>query len=105
MGGHRDIPAGMRSKAGVNQVTAADVYWCAMPGDQVGIRPLARAHHKAAAALFAATYPDRADEPAGWGAPCGPTGPRRYVAVAGAAGRIVGYGGGVGGPAGGVASG
>ena len=77
----------------MNQVAVADVYWCAMPGDQAGIRPLARAHHKAAAALFAAAHPDRADEPAGWSAPSGPAGARRYVAVAGAAGRIVGYGG------------
>jgi GNAT superfamily N-acetyltransferase len=64
-----------------------------MPERQVGIHPFARAHREAAAALFAATYPERADEPAGWDAPSGPTGPRRYIAVTGAAERIVGYGG------------
>jgi GNAT superfamily N-acetyltransferase len=53
---------------------------------------MARAHREAAAALFAAAYPDRADEPAGWDASSGPAGTRRYVAVTGA-GRIVGYGG------------
>lgn len=63
-----------------------------MPEHQAGVRPFARAHRAAAAALFAAAHPERADEPAGWGAPSGPAGPRRYVAVTGA-GRIVGYGG------------
>ena len=43
--------------------------------------------------MFAAAHPERADEPAGWGAPSGPAGPRRYVAVTGAAERTVGYGG------------
>jgi len=64
-----------------------------MPEHQAGIRPLARAHSEAAAALFAAAHPERADEAAGWDAPSGPAGPRRYVAVIGAAERIVGYGG------------
>jgi GNAT superfamily N-acetyltransferase len=64
-----------------------------MPDHPAGIRPLARAHREAAAALFAAAHPERADEPAAWGAPSGPAGPRRYVAVAGTAGQIVGYGG------------
>jgi GNAT superfamily N-acetyltransferase len=65
----------------VNRVTAAGVYLCAMPEHQAGIRPLARAHREAAAALFAAGHPERADEPAGWGASRGPAGPHRYVAV------------------------
>jgi GNAT superfamily N-acetyltransferase len=64
-----------------------------MPKPQAGIRPFARAHHEAAAALFAAAHPERADEPAGWGAPGESAGPRRYVAVTGAAERIAGYGG------------
>jgi GNAT superfamily N-acetyltransferase len=63
-----------------------------MPEHQVRIHPLARTHHKAAAALFAAAYPERADEPAGWAAPSGPAVPRRYVAVSGVE-PIVGYGG------------
>ena len=42
--------------------------------------------------MFAAAHPERADEPAEWGAPGGPAWPRRYVAVTGAE-RIVGYGG------------
>jgi GNAT superfamily N-acetyltransferase len=64
-----------------------------MPEHQAGIRPLERAHREAAAALFAAAYPERADEPAGWDAPSGSAGPRRYVAVTSAAERIVAYGG------------
>jgi len=71
----------------------ADVCVGVMPEYQARIRTLARAHREAAAALFAAAHPERADEPAGWGAPSGPAGPRRYVAVTGAAERIVGYGG------------
>ena len=54
---------------------------------------MARAHREAAAALFAAAHPERADEPAAWGAPSGPAGPRRYVAVTGTAEQTVGYGG------------
>jgi len=77
----------------MNRGTAAGVYLCAMPERQAGIRPFAGAHREAAAALFAAAHPERADEPAAWGAPSEPAGPRRYVAVAGAAGRVVGYGG------------
>jgi len=64
-----------------------------MPEHQVGIRRFARAHREAAAALFAAAHPERADEPAAWGASRGSAGPRRYVAVTGVAERIVGYGG------------
>ena len=75
----------------VNRVAAAGVYLCAMPEHQVGIHPFARAHREAAAALFAAAHPERAGEPAGWDAPGGPAGPRRYVAVTSAE-RIVGYG-------------
>jgi hypothetical protein len=75
----------------VNRVTVADVCLCAMPEHPVALRPFARAHREAAAALFAAAHPERADEPAGWGAPSGPAGPRRYVAVTGTE-RIVGYG-------------
>ena len=43
--------------------------------------------------MFAAAFPERADESAGWDAASGPAGPRRYVAVTGGAERIVGYGG------------
>jgi GNAT superfamily N-acetyltransferase len=64
-----------------------------MPDHQAGIRSLAPAHRAAAAALFAAAHPARADEPARWSALSGPAGPRRYVAVTGAADQIVGYGG------------
>jgi GNAT superfamily N-acetyltransferase len=71
----------------------ADVCVGVMPEYQARIRTLARAHREAAAALFAAAHPERADEPAGWGAPSEPAGPSRYVAVTGAAERIVGYGG------------
>jgi GNAT superfamily N-acetyltransferase len=60
---------------------------------QVGIHPLGQAHREVAAALFATALPERADEPAGWGVPGGPVGPRRYVAVMGSAERIVGYAG------------
>jgi len=54
---------------------------------------LGLAQREPAAALFAAAYPERADEPAGWGVPSGPAGPHRFVAVSGLAERIVGYGG------------
>lgn len=43
--------------------------------------------------MFAATHPERAGEPAGWDGPGGSTmWLRRFVAVAGAAERVVGYG-------------
>jgi hypothetical protein len=64
-----------------------------MQGRQVAIRRLRRAHRDSAAALFAATHPERADEPAGWDEPGGSTTwLRRVVAVADTPERVVGYG-------------
>ncbi len=56
------------------------------------IRPLRPGEHRAAAALFAATYPARAGEAANWGNAEAVGSPRRYVAAVGAPQRVVAYG-------------
>lgn len=56
------------------------------------IRPLRQGDHRAAAALFAATYPARAGEAADWHNADAAGSPRRYVAAAGSPQGVVAYG-------------
>jgi GNAT superfamily N-acetyltransferase len=56
------------------------------------IRPLRPGDYRAAAALFAATYPARAGETVNWHEAGAAGSPRRYVAAAGSPQRVVAYG-------------